>query len=52
MSTLLEGKVKEAVAGLPITEANYDEAVSILESHFGDKEKIVAARMNIIDDTG
>ena len=48
LSTLLEGKAKKAVAGLPITEANYYEVVSILESHFGYKQKIVAACMNIL----
>ena len=48
LSTLLEGKAKKAVPGLPITEANYYEVVSILESHFGYKEKIVAACMNVL----
>ena len=48
LSTLLEGKAKKAVAGLTITEANYYEVVNILGSHFGYKEKIVAARMNVL----
>lgn len=46
LSSLLEGKAKEAIAGLSLTDANYDEAVSILEGRFGDKEKIISAHMN------
>ena len=46
LNSLLEGKAREAVAGLSITDVNYNEAISILESRFGDKEKIIPAHMN------
>ena len=35
----------QAVAGLKITAANYDEAVAILKKRFGDKQKIIDKHM-------
>ena len=45
LQTLLEGKAKDTVAGLALTEANYSVAVDLLERRFGDKEKTIAAHM-------
>ena len=38
LTLLLEGTAKEAVEGLALTDANYTEAIAILERRFGDKE--------------
>ena len=45
LQTLLEGKAKDTVAGLALTEANYSVAVDLLECRFGDKEKTIAVHM-------
>ena len=46
LQTLLEGKAKEAISGLSLTDANYTAAIGILERRFGDKELIIAAHMD------
>ena len=46
LQTLLEGKAKEAISGLSLTDANYTAAIGILERKFGDKELIIAAHMD------
>ena len=45
LQNLLEGRAREAIAGLAITDANYSVAIDILEHRFGDKEKATAAHM-------
>ena len=45
LQTLLEGRAREAISGLAITDANYSVAIEILEHRFGDKEKATAAHM-------
>ena len=37
LQTLLEGKAKEAISGLSLTDANYTAAIGILEHRFGDR---------------
>ena len=45
LQTLLEGKAKNTVAGLALTEAKYSVVVDLLEHRFGDKEKTIGAHM-------
>ena len=48
LQSFLEGKAKEAIAGLAVTDANYGEAIAILKHRFGNKDQIVAAHMNAL----
>ena len=49
LQTLLEGRAKEAILGLAVTDANYSIAIENLKSHrFGNKEKATAAHMEEI----
>uniref|UniRef100_A0A1X7TGG5 Uncharacterized protein n=1 Tax=Amphimedon queenslandica TaxID=400682 RepID=A0A1X7TGG5_AMPQE len=45
---LLEGKAKETIAGLALTDANYSTAIDLLEKRFGSKERITAAHMDVL----
>ena len=45
---LLKKSALQAVAGLKITAANYDEAVAILKKRFGDKQKIIDKHMETL----
>ena len=45
LRTLLSHSAKDAIAGLTLSDANYDEAVKILQERFGNKEKIIAKHM-------
>ena len=42
---LLQGKAARAVAGFPLTDANYSHSVEILKEKFGQTQKIVNAHM-------
>ena len=44
--SLLEGTASRAIAGLPITEDNYDAAVDILHKRFGKPQQLIAAHMD------
>ena len=46
MQSLLEGRAKDAISGLAITDANYSIAIDLLTQRFGDKERAVAAHMD------
>ena len=48
LQTLLEKTAKEAVSGLALTADNYDQAVSILEKRFGNKQAIIHRHMDIL----
>ena len=48
LNSLLEGPASESVAGLRITVANYNEAVSILQGRFGDIDQIVGKHMEAL----
>ena len=48
LQSLLEGRARETIAGLPLTNANYSVAVDLLEKRFGSKEKITAAHMEAL----
>ena len=45
LNSLLEGSTSESVAGLRLTAANYNEAVTILQRRFGDTDQIVSKHM-------
>ena len=46
LQSLLEGRARDAISGLALTDANYSVAVDLLASRFGDKERAVAAHMD------
>ena len=48
LQSLLVGKAQEAIAGMPLTDANYTAAVDLLQRRFGDKERIIAAHMDTL----
>lgn len=39
---------KNPISGLALTEINYAEAISILESHFGNRERIISKHMEAL----
>ena len=48
LNSLLESTASEAVAGLTLTSANYDEAVATLKRRFGNKQSIVNRHMELL----
>ena len=48
LKSLLDHTAHEAIAGLTLTSANYDEAVSILQKRFGNKQQIISRHMDIL----
>ena len=48
LRSLFEGQTLEAVSGLTLTSANYQEAISILEKRFGNKRQMVAKHMDAL----
>ena len=46
LQSLLEGRARDAIAGLALTDANYAAAIDLLQHRFGDKEKQIAAHMD------
>ena len=48
LHSLLEKSAAEAVSGLKITSANYQEAVDILKNRFGNQQQIVNVHMNAL----
>ena len=48
LNSLLEGSASESVAGLRLTAANYNEAVTILQRRFGDTDQIVSKHMEAL----
>ena len=48
LNSLLESTAAEAVAGLTLTSANYDEAVSTLKRRFGNKQLIINRHMELL----
>ena len=46
LNSLLEKTAAEAIAGLAITNANYEEAITILKTRFGNKQMIVNKHMD------
>ena len=48
LKTLLTGKVKDALKSLELTSGNYDEAVAILKSPFGEPQFVIQSNINIL----
>ena len=48
LNSLLESTAAEVVAGLTLTSANYDEAVSTLKRWFGNKQSIIDRHMELL----
>ena len=48
LTSLLESTASEAIAGLTLTSANYDEAVATLKRRFGNKQSIINRHMDIL----
>ena len=52
LRSLLEHTAREAISGLSLTSANYDEAISILilkkKKSFGSKQQIVNKHMDVL----
>lgn len=46
--SLLQGPASDAIAGLAITNANYMEAIEILQKRFGNKQQIINRHMELI----
>ena len=48
LNSLLESTAAEAIAGLTLTSANYEEAVATLKRRFGNKQLIVNHHMDLL----
>ena len=48
MHSLLDKAAAEAISGLKLTSANYQEAIDILKYRFGNQQQIVNAHMNAL----
>ena len=48
LRTLVEHSAKDAISGLSLTAANYDEAIDVLKTRFGDKQRIISKHMEIL----
>ena len=46
LKSYLDGEAALTVEGLPLTEANYEDAIEILHTRFGKKQKIITKHMN------
>ena len=46
LKTLLTGKAKDALNSLERTSGNYDEAVAILKSRFGDPQVVIQSNID------
>ena len=51
LQALIQGEASCAIAGLPLTSANYDHAVALLKVHFGQPQKIINAHMHTFMNT-
>ena len=45
---LLKDKASDAILGLSLTSENYDEAVAILKSRFGDSQIAIQTNMDVL----
>ena len=48
LRSLLKGTAKEAVSGLMLTAANYEEAIGILKKRFGNRQQIISRHMDLL----
>ena len=52
LRTLVSHSAKDAIAGLTLSDANYDEAIKILKDRFGNREKIISKHMEELVNLG
>ena len=50
LRSLVERSAKESISGLALTSANYNEAITILEKRFGNKQRIISRHMDVLLD--
>ena len=48
LRSLLKGTAREAISGLMLTTANYDEAIAILKRRYGNKQAIISRHMDAL----
>ena len=48
LKSLMDGAAAESIAGLSLTNANYEEAIAVLKSRFGNKQQIINRHMDIL----
>ena len=48
LSSLLEATAADAISGLTLTSANYEEAIGVLEKRFGNKQLIINRHMDLL----
>jgi hypothetical protein len=48
LKSFMNGAAAESIAGLSLTNANYEEAIVILKSRFGNKQQIINRHMDIL----
>ena len=48
LKSLLEKSAADAIAGLALTTANYEEAILILKKRFGNKKQIIGRHMDLL----
>ena len=48
LKSLLEKSAADTIAGLALTTANYDEAISILKKCFGNKKQIIGKHIDLL----
>ena len=48
LSSLVEGVTAEAISGLKLATANYEEGIAILKKRFGNKQNIITKHMEIL----
>ena len=52
LCTLVSHSAKDAIAGLTLSDANYDEAIKILKDRFGNREMIISKHMEELVNLG
>jgi hypothetical protein len=48
LKSLMAGAAAESIAGLSLSNANYEEAIVILKSRFGNKQQIINRHMDVL----
>ena len=48
LSSVLERSAREAISGLSLTTADYEEAISTLKKRFGGRQKIIDKHMDAL----
>ena len=52
LNSVVEGTAQEAIGGLSLTAANYEQAVTTLKKRFGSKQKIINKHMDTMLNVG